>query len=197
MKYVCSSCEALDSVDDADCSLSPDLSSPRQSSLSPPDSSDSALSPPSYTNILELHSHLVRWELNIHAEYCRYYVISIGPRPPSTGPPSWRVRPARTAAPSAPSPGWAATATSGMRRAPAPAPAGSPGHTRWRGWCPPGLRCSPPSEVPPCPRHCHLTILSTPGQTPAVSPARGGCHTPDTSAAPAPVSAPVMISQVR
>ena len=75
MKYghCCSSCEALDSVDDADCSLSPDLSSPRQSSLSPPDSSDSVLSPPSYTNILELHSHLVRWELELETKAIRRF----------------------------------------------------------------------------------------------------------------------------
>ena len=66
----------------------------------------------------------------------------------------------------------------------------------------PGPLLLSPVRGAPCPRHCHLTILCPPpGQTPAVSPARGGCHTPgpapDTSAAPAPVSAPVMMSQVR
>ena len=60
-----SSCEALDDVGAEDASLSPTLGSPRQSSLSPPDSSD-AMSPPSYNNILELHSHLIRSPPPVH-----------------------------------------------------------------------------------------------------------------------------------
>ena len=60
-----SSCEALDDVGGEDTSLSPPLTSPRQSSLSPPDSSD-AMSPPSYNDILALHSHLVRSPPPVH-----------------------------------------------------------------------------------------------------------------------------------
>ena len=69
-----SSCEALDDVcGDTEVSLSPglpdlgSLSSPprpsRQASLSPPDSGLDPVSPPSYRDIMALHSHLVRSEI--------------------------------------------------------------------------------------------------------------------------------------
>ena len=60
-----SSCEALDDCCGEEGSLSPGLSSPRQSSLSPPVSSE-AVSPPSYQSIVELHSHLVRSPPPVH-----------------------------------------------------------------------------------------------------------------------------------
>ena len=60
-----SSCEALDDCCGEEGSLSPGLSSPRQSSLSPPVSSE-AVSPPSYQTIVELHSHLVRSPPPVH-----------------------------------------------------------------------------------------------------------------------------------
>ena len=55
-----SSCEALDDVGCDHASLSPSLGSPRQASMSPPDSGVDPMSPPSYSNILTLHSHLIR-----------------------------------------------------------------------------------------------------------------------------------------
>ena len=64
-----SSCEALDDVcgDTREASLSPgagSLGSPprpsRQASLSPPDSGLDPVSPPTYRDIMALHSHLVR-----------------------------------------------------------------------------------------------------------------------------------------
>ena len=67
-----SSCEALDDVcGETEASLSPgllpdlgSLGSParpsRQASLSPPDSGTEPVSPPSYRDIMALHSHLVR-----------------------------------------------------------------------------------------------------------------------------------------
>ena len=58
-----SSCEALDDCEEG--SLSPGPGSPRQSSLSPPVSSE-AVSPPSYQTIVELHSHLVRSPPPVH-----------------------------------------------------------------------------------------------------------------------------------
>ena len=60
-----SSCEALDDCCGEEGSLSPGPSSPRQSSLSPPVSSE-AVSPPSYQTIVELHSHLVRSPPPVH-----------------------------------------------------------------------------------------------------------------------------------
>ena len=60
-----SSCEALNDCCGEEGSLSPGLSSPRQSSLSPPVSSE-AVSPPSYQTIVELHSHLVRSPPPVH-----------------------------------------------------------------------------------------------------------------------------------